>query len=69
MDQILSADEVFCTGTAVVITPVGKITYQGTTTEINQNQMGPIAKKIREMLVGIQRQEIEDPFGWVLPVK
>tara|TARA_B100000700_G_scaffold329122_1_gene449460 strand:+ start:420 stop:1451 length:1032 start_codon:yes stop_codon:yes gene_type:complete len=69
IDDLLSADEVFCTGTAVVITPVGKITYQGTTTEINQNQMGPIAKKIREMLVGIQRQEIEDPFGWVLPVK
>jgi branched-chain amino acid aminotransferase len=53
----------------VVVTPVGKITYQGKTTEINQNQMGPIAIKIREMLVGIQREEIEDPFGWVLPVK
>jgi branched-chain amino acid aminotransferase len=68
VDDLLSAEEVFCTGTAVVVTPVGKITYQGKTTEINQNKMGPIAKKIREMLVGIQREEIEDPFGWVLPV-
>ena len=28
VDQILSADEVFCTGTAVVVSPVGKVTYQ-----------------------------------------
>jgi len=69
VNDLLGAEEVFCTGTAVVVTPVGKITYQGKTTEINQNQMGPIAKKIREMLVGIQREEIEDPFGWILPVK
>jgi branched-chain amino acid aminotransferase len=66
VDDLLSAEEVFCTGTAVVVTPIGKITYQEKTTEINQNQMGSIAKKIREMLVGIQREEIEDPFGWVL---
>ena len=69
VNDLLGAEEVFCTGTAVVVTPVGKITYQGKTTEINQNQMGPIAIKIREMLVGIQREEIEDPFGWILPVK
>ena len=69
VNDLLGAEEVFGTGTAVVVTPVGKITYQGKTTEINQNQMGPIAIKIREMLVGIQREEIEDPFGWILPVK
>ena len=45
VDDLLSADEVFCTGTAVVITPVGKISYQGKMTEINQNKMGPIAQK------------------------
>ena len=69
VDDLLSADEVFCTGTAVVVTPVGLITHKGETREISQNQMGPIAKKIRETLVGIQREEIEDPFGWVIPVK
>jgi len=53
----------------VVVTPVGLITHKGETREISQNQMGPIAKKIRETLVGIQREEIEDPFGWVIPVK
>ena len=29
VDELLDADEVFCTGTAVVVSPVGSITYQG----------------------------------------
>lgn len=29
MDELLDADEVFCTGTAVVVSPVGSITYLG----------------------------------------
>lgn len=29
VDELLEADEVFCTGTAVVISPVGSITYRG----------------------------------------
>lgn len=29
VDQLLSADEVFCTGTAVVVSPVGSITHMG----------------------------------------
>jgi branched-chain amino acid aminotransferase len=27
--ELLNADEVFCTGTAVVVSPVGSITYLG----------------------------------------
>jgi len=29
VEELLDADEVFCTGTAVVISPVGSITYLG----------------------------------------
>lgn len=29
IDELLGADEVFCTGTAVVVSPVGSITYRG----------------------------------------
>jgi len=29
VDELLEADEVFCTGTAVVVSPVGSITYLG----------------------------------------
>jgi hypothetical protein len=30
--------------------------------------MGPITQKIREILLGIQKEEIEDPFGWIYPI-
>ncbi len=67
--DFLNADEVFCSGTAVVVTPVGKITTNKTSTTINKNKMGPITKKIRKILLGIQREEIEDPFKWIYPIK
>jgi len=28
VDELINADEAFCTGTAVVVEPVGSITYQ-----------------------------------------
>lgn len=28
VEELLDADEVFCTGTAVVVSPVGSITYR-----------------------------------------
>ena len=63
--DLIEANEVFCTGTAVVVTPIGKITYNDTTYEINQNQLGPVASECKELLTAIQRQEINDPFGWI----
>ena len=66
--DFLKADEVFCSGTAVVVTPVGKITTHSDTTTINNNKMGPITKKIRKILLGIQREENDDPFGWIYPI-
>lgn len=65
LDEVLDADEVFCTGTAVVVTPVGKITHNGVTTEICGNLMGPITENIRNTILGIQREELNDPFGWI----
>ena len=29
VEELLDADEVFCTGTAVVVSPVGSVTYLG----------------------------------------
>jgi branched-chain amino acid aminotransferase len=29
VDELINADEVFCTGTAVVVSPVGSVTYMG----------------------------------------
>lgn len=66
--EFLKADEVFCSGTAVVVTPVGKITTNNESSTINKNKMGPITNEIREILLGIQREERDDPFGWIYPI-
>lgn len=29
VEELMDANEVFCTGTAVVVNPVGSVTYQG----------------------------------------
>ena len=36
---------------------------------INDNKIGPISQKIYDTMTGIQWGKLEDPFGWVVPVK
>ena len=69
LDEFLEADEVFCTGTAVVVAPVGKVTYQNKVHHFSGGSIGPITNKCKETLTSIQREEITDPFGWVLKIK
>ncbi len=64
LNELLSADEVLCTGTAVVVTPVGRITLHKTHI-IHDDIMGPITEKLRKTILGIQREEDEDSFGWL----
>lgn len=58
-------------GTAAVISPVGKIVDHGN--EINipsgMEEMGPVLKKLRETLTGIQMGEIKAPEGWIYEIK
>ena len=69
LDELLEADEVFCTGTAVVVAPVGKVTYQNKVHHFSDGNIGSITNKCKETLTSIQREEITDPFGWVLKIK
>ena len=65
-----SLEEVFGTGTAAVISPVGKIVDHGR--EIcmpsGMAEMGPVTKKLYETLTGIQMGRIEAPEGWILEI-
>ena len=58
-------------GTAAVISPVGKIVDHGN--EIcfpsGMEEMGPVTKKLRETLTGIQMGQIEAPEGWLQVVE
>ena len=69
IDELLKADEVFCTGTAVVLAPVGKVTHKHKVHHFSNGKIGPITKKCKEVLLSIQREEITDPFGWILKIK
>ena len=68
IEEVLTADEVFCTGTAVVVTPVGNISFQGENHVIGTPGKGSVAKQLKNTLLNIQQEEIEDPFGWVTPI-
>tara|TARA_B100001123_G_C15334582_1_gene1032346 strand:- start:3557 stop:4522 length:966 start_codon:yes stop_codon:yes gene_type:complete len=67
VDDILSADELFCAGTAVVICPIGKVTTDDDYAEIS-HEMGPVTKELREALMDIQIERREDQFNWLYPI-
>ncbi|MBU9712129.1 branched-chain amino acid aminotransferase [Evansella tamaricis] len=62
-------EEVFGTGTAAVISPVGEFRYQDTKYLINNRQTGDLSKKLYETITGIQTGKIYDEFGWTVEVK
>lgn len=57
--------EIFGTGTAASIAPVGKLCYKGTMHIINNNQTGPVAQKFFNALTDIQYGKTKDLFGWI----
>lgn len=60
--------EVFACGTAAVITPVGAVRSEGGAWTVGDGTPGPVTLRLREELVGIQRGQRRDPYGWVRPV-
>ena len=69
LTELYDADEVFCTGTAVVVTPVGSITGLDGKHKIADGRMGQLTSKLRQLLTGIQRGDVFDEFGWLYPIK
>ncbi len=69
LTELYDADEVFCTGTAVVVTPVGSITGLDGKHKIADGKIGQLTSKLRQLLTGIQRGDISDEFGWLYPIK
>lgn len=62
-------EEVFGTGTAAVISPVGELFDGNKKVVINNFETGEASKKIYKQLTGIQLGKVEDPFGWVYEIK
>lgn len=72
VDELLEAqaagklEECFGTGTAAVISPVGKLRYKDDVMTINGGNIGEISQKLYDTVTGIQCGSVEDKFGWVV---
>ena len=63
-----SLQEIFGTGTAAVISPVGELNYKGRICTINNGKTGELAQKLFIELQAIQNGYKEDHYGWVVQV-
>lgn len=57
-------EEVFGTGTAAVVSPVGRLRYKDEVMTIGDGRIGTLTQKLYDTLTGIQWGKTADPFGW-----
>ena len=58
--------EIFACGTAAVVTPVGRLAWEGGDVKSGPDgEAGPVALKIRQALLDIQMGRAEDTHGWL----
>ena len=58
-----SLKEMFGSGTAVVINPIKSFGYKGTNYKL-PNLENPISKVLKDKIMSIQYNLIQDPYGW-----
>jgi branched-chain amino acid aminotransferase len=74
IDEVIEAcqgghlEEMFATGTAAVVSPVGGISYKGEDYKIGNGSTGKLAKRFYDEIMGIQYGRKEDPFGYVVRI-
>ena len=61
-------EECWGTGTAAVISPVGKLRYVDEVMTINGGSIGELSQKLYDTITGIQTGKLEDPRGWRVTV-
>lgn len=70
VDELIEAahtgalEEVFGTGTAAVISPVGKLRYVDEVFEIGGGKIGELTQRLYDEITGIQSGKLEDTRGW-----
>ena len=61
-------EEIFGTGTAAVISPVGSLMYEQEVVTVNNFEIGELTQKLYDTLTGIQYGKLADTFGWTIKV-
>lgn len=57
--------EVFASGTAAVVTPVGEVRDEGGDWTIGDGKAGPVTMQLRQQLVDLHHGTLADPDGWL----
>jgi branched-chain amino acid aminotransferase len=71
IDEVVSAhasgalSEIFGSGTAAVISPVGELKYNGAVLTLGNGEVGPLAQKFFNAIVDVQYGRSEDAYGWI----
>lgn len=74
IDDVLNAaddgslKEVFATGTAAVISPVGMLVYKQKEIEIGDGVVGTLSNRLYDALSGIQTGNLQDDMGWTIAI-
>jgi len=75
IDEVMSAadsgklKEVFGTGTAAVISPVGELKFNEKIAIINNGKIGELSQRLYDEITAIQWGKAEDKFNWSKEVK
>lgn len=69
MEELSEFSEAGACGTAAVITPIGRIVHGSKTYRFGApGEVGPVTRRLYDLLVGIQFGDIEAPEGWIVEV-
>ena len=60
--------EAFATGTAAVISPVGKLIYRDSPIVVGGGGIGAMAQKLYDTLYGVQTGGMPDEMGWTMEI-
>lgn len=58
--------EAFGTGTAAVVSPIGSLHWQGEKMAVGSGGTGELSRRLYDTLLGIQRGELPDDYGWMV---
>ena len=74
VDELISAckegrlEEAWGTGTAAVVSPIGRLMYEDVEYDVNGGKIGTVTQKLYDTLTGIQWGKINDSFGWIYKI-
>lgn len=67
--QDKTLEEVFGSGTAAVISPVGTLRWEDEVMQVKDGGIGEYSRKLYDTITGIQLGDLEDTFNWTVTVE